>query len=552
MDKNLRPGCVIMIIPAIIFLILMFTVGDVGPIEGTMLWIIFFIGFVVLKRNGLLILDKPPISHLPPTSPKFVLYEVLTDFCSKDNREYPVVKFPRQSCVVRSHRLGSVKRRGYKDPFFQGTLEKYLGNYFEISGIVRLNTGENIRPYEPDISIIDNLSGLNIRIDIEIDEPYAGFSRQATHCIGEDDLRDLYFNDRGWIVIRFSEYQVHIYEKECITFICKVIKSVLNTFLIPVQLINIPDLKPEKKWDLLQAQEWERIKYRENYLNHEFDEVAEGEDVERTLSDQEKEEEELVEESFFGEVDKIESGKFTPKNKPSRDSKIRFEPESHAYKIEGVPAPSVSNIVSKFFNEFNADAAIDIMGTNHPLYNVPRQEIKKIWDENGKISRDKGTFLHQQIENYLLGKGYKEPEAFSHFLKFIEHHKDIKPYRTEWKIFDEKHLIAGTIDLVSRNGAEFDLYDWKRSKKIVCSFNGQPIETNPFQKGIGVLSHIDDTSYNRYVLQQSLYKYILETNYKIKINQMFLIVLHPNYNTYYKVKVTYWEKEIKDILKSLD
>jgi hypothetical protein len=30
-------------------------------------------------------------------------------------------------------------------------------------------------------------------------------SRTAMHCKGDDVLRDEYFTDRGWIVLRFSE-----------------------------------------------------------------------------------------------------------------------------------------------------------------------------------------------------------------------------------------------------------------------------------------------------------------------------------------------------------
>ena len=77
------------------------------------------------------------------------------------------------------------------------------------------------------------------------------------------------------------------------------------------------------------------------------------------------------------------------------------------------------------------------------------------------------------------------------------------------------------------------------------------IREGKWQKGLGQLSEIEDTSYNRYCLQQSLYKYILEKNYDLKISNMYLIVLHPDYDTYYKVKVPYLKSEIEYILKSM-
>src|SRR5690606_28222357 len=125
------------------------------------------------------------------------------------------------------------------------------------------------RPYEPDIAMIDIINS-NLRIDIEIDEPYAGITRQPTHCENEDVVRDMYFTDRGWLVIRFSEYQVHTQELECLRFIADVIKLVNPKYTIPDNLKNILKIKDEKFWDIIQAQKWEKINYREKYLNHIF------------------------------------------------------------------------------------------------------------------------------------------------------------------------------------------------------------------------------------------------------------------------------------------
>lgn len=94
------------------------------------------------------------------------------------------------------------------------------------------------------------------------------------------------------------------------------------------------------------------------------------------------------------------------------------------------------------------------------------------------------------------------------------------------------------------------MYDWKRSKKVVNS-SGQPVRINQWQKGVGQLSDIDDTSYNRYSLQQSLYKYIIEKNYGLKVSKMYLIVLYPDYDRYHKVEVPYLKEKTEHILKTL-
>lgn len=255
----------------------------------------------------------------------FVKYNPLKNIQQDIPTEYPVVKFPKNNCIVRSHRYGNTKRRGFKELSFQLKLENYFSKDFKICGDVRINTGKNTRPYEPDIALIDINSGLNIRIDIEIDEPYAGTSRQATHCIGEDDYRDLYFIERGWIVIRFSEYQVHTYEKECLAFISNVISSINSDFIIPFELNTTEHLLIEKRWDIIQSQRWEKEKYRENYLNHEFGVIPENnETVNRELSSQENEEEKQVISSNIGVKEKVKSISFNKLNQHPRDKRIKF------------------------------------------------------------------------------------------------------------------------------------------------------------------------------------------------------------------------------------
>jgi len=461
---------------------------------------------------------------------------------------YPVFRFPKKGTVVRSFRLGNTKRRGFKEEAFQKSIELYFGKVFTVLGNARLNTGKDTRPFEPDIAIIDKSSS-NLRIDIEIDEPYAGLTRQPTHCKGEDVNRDTYFVDRGWIVIRFSEYQVHLQENDCLRYIAETIKSVIPNYEIPNQLRNQPSLQIEKLWDLVQAQKWEKAKYREQYLNHTFQYVEEiTETIERDFDEQEIKEEQLVKPTLIGEVDDKKSIAFNLKNKHPRDSRIKFYPEPHIYTIDNTPAPSASTIIAKFFPEFDS---VYWANRKAPELGMSPIEVALMWKNKGEAAAKDGTFLHEQIENFYLEQAYERTEEFHLFENFVSEHNHIKPFRTEWRIFDEQHHIAGTIDLISENGNGYEMYDWKRSKKVVSSFNGEPIKNNQWQSGVGQLADIDDTSYNRYCLQQSLYKYILEKNYGLKVSKMYLIVLYPEYDKYYKVEVPYLKDKAEYILRTL-
>ncbi len=500
---------------------------------------------------------------------RFTQYSVPTRYEQEFPWKYPVAITPAKGCIVRSHREGATKRRGHKDVSFENSIRSYFGNQFIVSGTVRLVTGEDTRAYEPDIAIIDESSGLNIRIDIEIDEPYAGITRQATHCIGEDDLRDIYFIERGWVVIRFTEYQVHQQENECLAFIAKYLKAINPSFQIPSDLQDVEDPITENQWDLLQAQKWESKKWsnengveirgwREEYLQHAFRITPdEPERNDRGLNEQEKNEEAEVYARSLGTPEvSTKTGEEHP-----RDKRIRFYAEPHIYKVDGVTMQSVSTIVSRFFPEFDAEywsrrKAIERIQqeggelTEENIQKVATQ-IANGYKDSGDAASRAGTFLHEQIEKFYLQKPYEQPEEFRLFQQFVEEHRNLEPFHTEWRVFDERKSIAGTIDLIVRNGNGFDLYDWKRSKKLINPNDGTPITTNGFQQGIGGLQHIDDTSFNRYSIQQNIYRTILETRYGLTVNQMYLVVIHPNYDRYYKIPVARLDEEVKFIYSSL-
>lgn len=489
----------------------------------------------------------------------FLFTKYSVDF--QNINSYPLVRLPKPDTIVRSYKLGKAKRRGFKEESFQKSIEQYFGDEFIIVGNARLNTGKETRPFEPDIAIVDK-SNVNLRIDVEIDEPYAGITRQPTHCKGDDVSRDLYFVDRGWVVIRFSEYQVHTQEKGCLKFIAEIIKSTIPEYEIPNLLINESSLEFERFWDIVQAQKWEKINYRESYLNHTFKYIEESEEkIERDFDEKELEEEKLVKPTLIGKIDDRKATLFNLQNIHSRDRRIKFYPEPHVYTIDNVPAPSVSTIIGKFFPEFDSvywsrkKAFEKLKAENKELSELNIQKtanlIEKEWKEKGEKAAQEGTYLHEQIEAFYLNQDYNRTEEFHLFENFVNENNQIKPYKTEWRIFDEEYHIAGTIDLISENRNGYEIYDWKRSKKVVSSNTGEPIKNNKWQRGVGQLAYIDDTSYNRYCLQQSLYKYILEKNYGVKVLKMYLIVLYPEYDNYFKIEVPYLKNEIEYILKAL-
>ena len=97
-----------------------------------------------------------------------------------------------------------------------------------------------------------------------------------------------------------------------------------------------------------------------------------------------------------------------------------------------------------------------------------------------------------------------------------------------------------------KENGELFLFDWKRSTKIVN--NAGLLIQSDFKYGFDQLSHIADNSFNKYALQQNLYKYILEEYYGKKISSMNLLVLHPNYHTFFHVSIPEMKKETEFLI----
>ena len=461
--------------------------------------------------------------------------------------KYPILRIPERGTIVRSSRSGGASSRGPKEKIFEQAIIKHFGEFYTVSGQTRINTGSLNKPFELDISLINKIDD-QICINVEIDEPYKPFARTVMHCKGDDVLRDEYFTDRGWVVLRFSERQLHSDQDGCLKCIAEVLNLIDTDFKMPESLKSLDIVQSDACWSIFQAQRWEKESERELYLDMTFvPEKQESFVPERTLNANEQDEEALVRRSFKGIIEPSNN----EMNPHARDERIEFSALSHSYFLDGIPVKSSSFLVSKFFTAFDSYSAAKKLRPSNPLFGKSIDAIVSIWANKGKEASDAGTLLHEQIERYYKGESYEPTDEFGLFLDFANAHADLKPFRCEWRIFDESYHIAGTVDFIAKNKGLYEMYDWKRSKKVVDSRTGKPISNDYWGKtGIGQLKSIDDTSYNHYCLQQSLYKYILEKNYDLQVSKMYLVVIHPDYERYIKVEVPYLKNYVEYMLNT--
>lgn len=233
-------------------------------------------------------------------------------------------------------------------------------------------------------------------------------------------------------------------------------------------------------------------------------------------------------------------------NAHPRDPFLNFDAESHTYTIGTRTLTSVTTIVEDCFQKFDADYWAE---RKAPSMGMTPAELKAMWEENGRRSRELGTIMHDRIERYYLGEDSGDDgDAYAMFRHFAAAER-LYPYRTEWRIYMEDYGVAGTLDFLERRpDGTFNIYDWKRSKKLVNS-DGQTERTSRFgTKGLHPVKHLDDCSYNHYALQLSIYRFILEERYGIRINAMKLGVFHPECPMAYIIPVPYLRIEAQAVL----
>ena len=242
------------------------------------------------------------------------------------------------------------------------------------------------------------------------------------------------------------------------------------------------------------------------------------------------------------------------KNSHERDANIMFFEQGHKYTILTEPDVKYTSVTTwnhTHFEQFDADKIIGTMmkgkgwKDGHKYWGLTAEQIKTQWNTNKDSVAGAGTDLHYDIECFLndnrLQLDYTNKELYEiymsnnkekhefkpldwqYFINFVRDNPELKPYRTEWLIYDDDVKISGSIDMIYENpDGTLSIYDWKRCKNITRINN-----FNKFALPVAIC-HLPDSNFWHYALQLNTYKVILEKKYNKKIKNMFLVRLHPD------------------------
>jgi len=243
-----------------------------------------------------------------------------------------------------------------------------------------------------------------------------------------------------------------------------------------------------------------------------------------------------------------------------KDSQIKFDDSDdidlrkrHDYYYKGIKTKnfgwkSVTQIKSLYF-PFNAPMiAAKVSKTRNrssKYFGKSTHEILFEWD----LTRQLGTEFHSIVhDNLNYGKQYDDTKFIEEYKQFINYNdymasRGYFPYRSEWYVFDEKHSIVGTIDIVfySQKEKKYIIADFKRSSKSVLPNKKMIAKKSKSLQIIGSVSEVmkklpKNDKHVQFSFQLGMYREILKSYQNIDFDfvcdEMHIVRFYPGLDNF--------------------
>lgn len=149
---------------------------------------------------------------------------------------------------------------------------------------------------------------------------------------------------------------------------------------------------------------------------------------------------------------------------------LEFDARTHTYNSRGRALSSVSSVVKRFSEPFDADKIAGFVARKR---GISKEEVLAEWEAKKNAACNRGNAAHYFGENYKTGNaGIIKPitgydQAIIAFWDSIPDH--IEPLLFELQMFSDTFGIAGTSDII--------LYNTKTGKFIIADYKGLPLDT---------------------------------------------------------------------------
>ena len=241
----------------------------------------------------------------------------------------------------------------------------------------------------------------------------------------------------------------------------------------------------------------------------------------------------------------------------SKFNNIKFYEEPHVYFIDDSQVISVTGLIHKFTDEFDEEKWLHIKaeeflrdGSFVAKYNSEAQALesakiilKAEWTYKNRHGIYEGKLVHRYLENIMANKDVLEDTSGNEMVTFSDIEKTffmmkklandfyreyvqsgiLLPVKSELVVGAIELGLAGQIDQLFYNTRlnSLQLYDWKTNRKLDMSSKFSMKHC---------LSHLDSCEFNTYSLQLYTYKYLLEKNTNIRLNDKLNIVWFNEFN----------------------
>lgn len=186
---------------------------------------------------------------------------------------------------------------------------------------------------------------------------------------------------------------------------------------------------------------------------------------------------------------------------------IEFIEETHKYFDRGVEKPSVSSIISTFYEEFNEEL---ILPKYSAKVGIDPNQIKNAWRTQNSKETNEGSRVHNFAELYATQK-YIEKKKDSE-LVLAQSSQDLGVIKW-WNDVGSKFKLLGLEQIVCTDkycGTADILLGDKNNCLIADYKTNKDIHKRPFHTLKYPFNFLPDTPYNKYCIQFSLYQIALE------------------------------------------
>ena len=235
-----------------------------------------------------------------------------------------------------------------------------------------------------------------------------------------------------------------------------------------------------------------------------------------------------------------------------------FFPQDHHYEYKGKRVGiSVTTFYALYENEFDEQGMAEKVARKE---NKNPQDVIDEWHYKRDFSCEKGTATHEYIQSRFNGQKYQQLN-FDNSVEYLEalkkcqqqadnfynDYKDkLEHIADEYTIGSQEYDIASNIDHLFRDKETggIILVDYKSNKEI-SGYNKKA-----YKKAMKPpLDHINDDAYHHYMIQLSIYKYLVEKYTSLQFEDMFIVYFSEINENYEIIKLPYLKDEVEKILE---